>query len=172
MGCAHVSFICQKPFKYFLLLFFYLDSCFCTKCFFLINVSNRHHVVPSYLLLLVMYILVRITCFHRSISFVSSLVVKLVHHAVFHDLWNLAAYLLLFRIRSPYLQKKNGAGITRAIAKTAKTVLPLPYPNLSYIVGANNGNPNPAIDRKTRTAARAEAACTENASRMYIVPPW
>ena len=41
------------------------------------------------------------------------------------------------------------------IAMAARILSPLPYPSLLYIVGANNGKPKPANERKNETAARA-----------------
>lgn len=48
------------------------------------------------------------------------------------------------------------AGHPRPIETHARIVSPLPYPNRSYMMGANKGKPNPASDRKNETAARAK----------------
>jgi hypothetical protein len=55
---------------------------------------------------------------------------------------------------------KLGGGTTYAghpnmIARLARTVFPFPYPSLSYIAGANRGNPKPASDRRHEVAASA-----------------
>ena len=42
------------------------------------------------------------------------------------------------------------------MATTASILSPLPYPRALYIAGANSGKPNPAMDLRNVTAARAE----------------
>ena len=101
------------------------------------------------------------------------------------------AYLLAFRIRSPYFQKRNGLcatfrehchtqkgrrmctyeGTPTAMAKHARIVSPLPYPSALYIAGANSGKPNPASERRKVAAARAnqpKASARAHARRLRM----
>src|SRR5262245_2093283 len=66
-----------------------------------------------------------------------------------------ALNLLLALKAAPYFHSKNGAGHPITIETMASTVPPIPYPKFSYMVGANNGNPNPAKLRSTVMAPTA-----------------
>lgn len=58
-------------------------------------------------------------------------------------------------VKSIIQKKYTYAGQPMAIATTARTVSPFPNPSLEYIAGANNGNPQPANERRKDTAASA-----------------
>ena len=53
------------------------------------------------------------------------------------------------------------------MATVASMESPFPYPRLSYILGANRGNPNPHRERRHETAAKADAAYRVKVSIMY-----
>lgn len=64
------------------------------------------------------------------------------------------------------------AGQPSRIATQAIIESPLPYPNLSYMIGAKRGKPKPAADLKNNTAAIADAAWREKQSRTNIWMAW
>lgn len=64
------------------------------------------------------------------------------------------------------------AGHPITIATQARIVLPLPYPKVSYMLGAKRGKPKPARDRRHDTAASADAAWRVKESKMYICIAW
>jgi len=65
---------------------------------------------------------------------------------------------LLALNRPPHLHKVHGIGTPNTTANPANNVFPHPYPSTSYILGANNGKPNPARLRSMLTAPSADAA--------------
>ena len=74
---------------------------------------------------------------------------------------------MVARILRPYSKKINGSGnIPSEI--NARSEVPHPIPNESYILLPAKGNKAPRRDLKTVPAAIAEAACTVYASMRYI----